>query len=121
MKSDSYTRRKFIGDARNLTLLTGLTQLLPSYAWGEITKKSQAQVATGTVDLIIERTPFVVNGKSGSAVTVNGRSPEVRFPSTTTTIRAEPIRNRRTSPLMFRVQRRCRRRRRRRRGCGCFG
>lgn len=75
MKGDSYTRRKFIDDARNLTLLTGLTQLLPSYAWGEITKKSQAQVATGTVDLIIARTPFVVNGKSGSAVTVNGTVP----------------------------------------------
>ncbi len=75
MKSNSITRRKLIGDARDLTLLIGFAQLLPRYAWGEITKKSQSQVATGAVDLIVERTPFVINGKSGSAVTVNGTVP----------------------------------------------
>lgn len=75
MKNDSVTRRKFIGNARDLTLLAGLTQLLPNYAWAEMTKKSQSQVATGPINLTIARTPFVVDGKSGSAVTVNGTVP----------------------------------------------
>jgi len=75
MKKYPLTRRDFFGDAWNLALFAGLNHLLPSYALGEITKNPQTQVATGPIDLTIERTPFVINGRTGSAVTVNGTTP----------------------------------------------
>lgn len=75
MTGGPVTRRKFIGDAYNLSLLAGLAHLLPSYAWGGISKQSTAQAGLETIDLAIGRTPFNVNGRIGSAVTVNGTVP----------------------------------------------
>ncbi len=74
MKKDPVTRRDFFGDTWNLALLAGLTHLLPNYALGEINKSKQSN-GTNVIDLTIERTPFVVNGKTGSAVTINGTVP----------------------------------------------
>lgn len=69
------TRRQFIGHAWELGLFAGLTPLLPQYAWGEITKHTKAQTETGPIDLTIGKTPFSINGRTGSAVTVNGTVP----------------------------------------------
>ena len=69
------TRRQFIGHAWELGLLAGLTPLLPRYAWGEITKPANAQTETGSIDLTIGKSPFSINGRTGSAVTVNGTVP----------------------------------------------
>ncbi len=75
MKHDPVTRRKFFGDAWDLALLTSFANLLPSYARSEITKSTQVQDSYGAIDLIIDRTPFVINGRTGSAVTINGSVP----------------------------------------------
>ncbi len=75
MKTDPVSRRKFFGAAWDLALLSSLAHLLPSYARGEITKGAQGQDGSGAIDLIIDRTPFVVNGRTGSAVTINGTVP----------------------------------------------
>ncbi|OYZ23561.1 MAG: copper resistance protein CopA [Bdellovibrio sp. 28-41-41] len=75
MKIHSSGRREFIGGACNLSLFMGLAHLLPSYAWGEITKHARAQEEIGPFDLTIGRTPFDVNGRTGSAVTINGTVP----------------------------------------------
>ena len=74
MKKDPVTRRDFFGDTWDLALLAGLTHLLPNYALGEVNKSKQSN-GNNIIDLIIERTPFVVNGKTGSAVTINGTVP----------------------------------------------
>ncbi len=70
MKINPVTRRVFFGDTWDLALLAGLTHLLPNYALGEINSKQ-----SNVIDLTIERTPFVVDGKTGSAVTINGTVP----------------------------------------------
>ncbi len=74
MKKDPVTRRDFFGDTWDLALLAGLTHLLPNYALGEVNKSKQSN-ENKIIDLIIDRTPFVVNGKTGSAVTINGTVP----------------------------------------------
>lgn len=73
MTSDPFTRRDFIGNALGLTVVAGFSQLLPRYALGETTKKAYAE--DGAIDLTIARTPFTINGRTGSAVTVNGTVP----------------------------------------------
>lgn len=70
------TRRAFLQQGYELALLAGVTHFLPSYSWGEVKKDAQhLKGGARPIDLAISRTPFVVNGRSGSAVTVNGTIP----------------------------------------------
>ncbi len=74
MKRQVFTRRQFITDVQQVAMLGGLTYLLPSYAFSDQLKKTE-NTAVKTVDLVIARTPFTVDGRKGSAVTVNGTVP----------------------------------------------
>ncbi len=75
MNDYQLARRKFFGEAWNLTLMAGVAHLLPSYAWGEIGKQPSVKSRSDVIDLTVGRTPFVVDGKTGSAVTINGTVP----------------------------------------------
>lgn len=75
MIRNQVTRRKFFEDARDLTFLAGLAHLLPTYAFGANIKSSQTKSLPSVIDLKIARTSFVINGKTGSAVTINGTVP----------------------------------------------
>lgn len=75
MSENFFTRRQFIEHACELSALAGVMQLLPTYAWGEIKKRTLNEAAANSVDLVISRTAFSVNGKTGSAVSVNGTVP----------------------------------------------
>ncbi|MBX9767575.1 MAG: copper resistance system multicopper oxidase [Bdellovibrionales bacterium] len=75
MKRYDVSRRQFIGNSWEWGLLTGLTSLLPSYAWAEVAKLKEPKAENSIIDLSIARTPFIINGKTGSAVTVNGTVP----------------------------------------------
>ncbi len=69
-----FSRRQFITDVQQLAMLGGLAYLLPSYAWSKQLKKAE-NTAVKTVDLVIARTPFIIDGRNGTAVTVNGTVP----------------------------------------------
>lgn len=56
-------------------LLAGFAHLLPSYAWADISDRTRAVEKSRPVDLTVARTPFGLNGRNGSAVTVNGTVP----------------------------------------------
>ena len=63
-------------DAWDLALFAGLSQFIPNYAWTETNMHSgELQTPNKTIDLVIEKTPFEVNGQRGSAVTINGLVP----------------------------------------------
>lgn len=75
MNQHFVSRREFLKNTCELTVLAGISHLLPSYAWGEINKRAPGKSVQQKVELTIARTPFSINGRSGSAVTVNGSLP----------------------------------------------
>lgn len=75
MKSEYLSRRDLLQSAAELGLLSALTPLLPSYAWGQPKTATLDTNKVKEFDLTIAQTPFQVNGRTGSAVTVNGTVP----------------------------------------------
>jgi len=67
-----WTRRDVLLRGSELGIAAALAPLMPAYAWAELPK---APITDHPIDLVIERSPFLVNGKKGSAVTVNGTVP----------------------------------------------
>ncbi|OQW47478.1 MAG: copper resistance protein CopA [Proteobacteria bacterium SG_bin7] len=63
------TRREFLATTSAAGFYAAFSHLIPSYAWAE------AAASTQTHSLSIAREDFVVNGQTGSAVTVNGSVP----------------------------------------------
>ena len=75
MEKPVVSRRQFLERMYGLGLLSGVSYLLPSYAWAEVKTQKKALNTSNSIDLAIARTPFSVNGRTGSAVTVNGTIP----------------------------------------------
>ncbi len=75
------TRRVFLQRTGMLGLLTAAQQLLPACAWTRATTEGRAGVGSPptlsgkVIDLTIEETPFTVNGRAATAMTVNGTIP----------------------------------------------
>src|SRR5680860_1392281 len=71
------TRRIFFQRAGALGLLAAVERLAPAYAWAGIPDaQSQGARPTGRViDLTIGEVPFRVNGRTGTAVAMNGTVP----------------------------------------------
>ncbi len=75
MNQHLVSRREFLRSTCELSVLAGISHLLPSYAWGQINKIAPGKSVQQKVELTIARTAFLVNGRSGSAATVNGSLP----------------------------------------------
>ena len=86
MNSISLTRRKLLRGAGAVGALTLFERFAPAYAWTDAQRAalvpepggySGAQSATGdgVIDLEIDDLPFKVNGRTGSAVALNGTVP----------------------------------------------
>jgi len=75
------TRRVFLQRTGALGLLAAAQQLLPACAWMDGATKAGSSVGLQTVlsgnviDLAIEETPFTVNGRTATAMTINGTIP----------------------------------------------
>ncbi len=75
------TRRVFLQRTGALGLLAAAQQLLPACAWTRATTEGRAGVGSPptlsgkVIDLTIEETPFTVNGRAATAMTVNGTIP----------------------------------------------
>lgn len=84
MNSTSLTRRQLLRGAGAVGALTLFEQFAPAYAWTDAQSAavapepsgySGAQNAAGVIDLEIADLPFKVNGRTGSAVALNGTVP----------------------------------------------
>lgn len=75
------TRRVFLQRTGALGVLAAAQQLLPACAWTDDATKASASVGLQTtlsghvIDLTIGETPFTVNGRTATAMTVNGTVP----------------------------------------------
>ena len=74
------SRRGFVQTAGALTLLAGMESLIPAYARGQVAlgdgpRPGMIDGGPGPVDLRIARTPIGIDGRRGSAVTINGTVP----------------------------------------------
>jgi len=81
MMPDSISRRVLLKRAAAFGLLAAVEPLIPACAWtGDVTKASasvglQTTLSGHVIDLTIEETPFTVNGRIATAMTVNGTIP----------------------------------------------
>ncbi|MBY0384251.1 copper resistance system multicopper oxidase [bacterium] len=75
MKIPFVSRRQFLKRVNGFGILTFVSYFLPPYVWAEIKNQKKALNTSNSIDLTIDRTEFMVNGRTGSAVTVNGTVP----------------------------------------------
>ena len=69
-------RRRFLQAAAAVGLLPAWTRLLPAYAQSALGSGAEMRVGGDRVgELVIARTPLVLGGRRGSAVTINGTVP----------------------------------------------
>lgn len=76
MKSDPISRRQLLKSAGVFGMLAVLERLAPSYAWASTTKAAQPEQLTGKIiDLTISETPFPIDHRTATAMTINGTVP----------------------------------------------
>ena len=73
--NSSISRRKLLKTAEAFGVLAALERLGPAYAQRYPDPVRPAELSGDTIDLIIDETPFQVDGKAGKAVTINGTVP----------------------------------------------
>jgi CopA family copper-resistance protein len=77
MNHDLIARRLLLKRVGALVLLAAMERLVPSYVWASAAKGAAGtSPLSGTViDLIIAETPFLLDGRTGMAMTINGTIP----------------------------------------------
>src|SRR5579884_459227 len=76
MKSDPISRRQLLKSAGVFGMLAVLERLAPSYASASTAKAAQPEQLTGKIiDLTISETPFPIDHRTATAMTINGTVP----------------------------------------------
>ncbi len=75
MKTTNITRRRLLQGVGALGTLAAMDLLLPSYARGAMKPQLDQSLQNNVIDLTISETPFKVDGKLTTAITVNGTVP----------------------------------------------
>ena len=77
MNHDPIPRRLLLKRVGALVLLTAMERLVPSYVWASAAKGAvdTSQLSGTVIDLIIAETPFLLDGQTGMAMTINGTIP----------------------------------------------
>lgn len=76
MKDETLSRRHVLKRAAALGIVIAMEQLLPTWAVGVLPNAdSKAQVGEEVVHLIIDDSPFTLDGRTGRAMTINGSIP----------------------------------------------
>src|SRR5579872_5643330 len=69
------SRRQLLKSAQALGVLAGLERLGPAYAQTSAPSGQPSELSGNIIDLTIAETPFRVDDKAGTAVTINGTVP----------------------------------------------
>jgi CopA family copper-resistance protein len=81
MIADLLSRRLLLKRAAALGLLAAVEQLIPACAWTDTTTKARSQAGSQTslsgevIDLVISETAFTLDGRTATAMTINGGIP----------------------------------------------
>lgn len=81
MSPDLISRRLLLKRARALGLLIAVERFVPACAWTETTTKAHSPIGSQTslsgdiIDLAISETPFMLDGRTATAMTINGTIP----------------------------------------------
>ena len=74
MKSNFITRRSLLKGMGAFGALTALESMLPAYAWSSALNAAAqtSQISGDVIDLTIAETPFRVDNRATTAITING-------------------------------------------------